>query len=90
MSSIPVYFVWLKWLSPMKYGYTALMKNEYRDWYYDTPAGRVTGDEVLEQLGLNEEGLTMSIDMAILFAMYIGLMVLAYCFLWRSATRRRV
>lgn len=97
--SIPIYFDWIKYLSPIKYGFEALIKNEYDGWSYNrtqttaTPSGpvvvsvKVTGDDMIKQLGLNN-GLSVASLAFILLAMYIGLLSFAYCALWNTTRRK--
>ena len=59
--SIPPYFWWIQWISPMKYGFTALAINEFSGLaIYCTPeqncAPGFNGDTVLANLGFNSKG----------------------------------
>jgi hypothetical protein len=63
LSSMPSWIQWLKWPSPMKYEFIALMKNEFNGLEVgcgeqvpvDQYATR-SGTEVLESLGLEDQG----------------------------------
>jgi ABC-type multidrug transport system permease subunit len=84
--TIPPYFDWIKYLSPIKYGFEGLVKNEFKGWSAVGAGGRVvTGDQAIANFGFADDGLTVSICALILFGMYLGLLLLAYWGLRRSA-----
>eukprot|EP00741_Cyanophora_paradoxa_P012559 tig00020614_g12136.t1 len=88
---IPVYFDWIKYISPMKYGFEVLVKNEYTGLEGLTcdPAkgaclsrtGR--GEEIITALGM-DDGITIGACLAILVGMYGFLVLLAYLALLKS------
>lgn len=84
--SIPPYFDWIKWISPIKYGFEALIKNQFAQWEYvmPGPGGRkTTGAAIITQLGL-DDGLSIEICLLILFCLFVGLLTLAFYALRRS------
>ena len=93
-ASIPSYYVWLKWISPMKYGFSAFVKNHYTNWEWTKPHDypdpmfppRLTGDDEVKRLGL-DDGMSVQTNLVALLGMYTGLMLLAYFCLWRSVKR---
>ncbi|KAI8905796.1 ABC-2 type transporter-domain-containing protein [Entophlyctis helioformis] len=72
--SIPVFLDWIKWLSPIKYAFEGMVKNEFE--------GTLYGDRVIQSLGLND-GLSVVICSLILLAMTTAFVLLSYYFLWR-------
>lgn len=94
--SIPPYIDWLKYLSPMKYGFEALVKNQFTGWSrsFDVrlPSGVITsvttnGEDVISQLGM-DDGLSVASLLAILFSLYVGLTISSALGLF-SATRKK-
>lgn len=89
--SIPVYFDWIKYLSPIKYGFEILFKTQFDDqWKYAMPGSNVVvhGPDVVKQLGL-DDGLTVPILLLILFSMYVGLLCLAFLALKRAVNKKK-
>lgn len=91
--AIPVYFDWIKYLSPMKYGFEALIKIQYQEWAMYTQVSPntyklITGDQMVSRLGYNVHP-TPGELILILFAMYIGLVLLAYIALRTAVNRRK-
>ncbi|KAI3631582.1 hypothetical protein MIR68_010465 [Amoeboaphelidium protococcarum] len=89
-SSVPVYFIWIEYLSPMKYGFHALMKNEYIGWKYQDEAGNtlITGEQALSKLGL-DDARTVDLDLLILTGLLVALLIFAYIGLYRAVKVRR-
>lgn len=93
--SIPVYFDWIKYLSPIKYGFEALVKNELNGWVSSqtiiNPINnqeievKLTGDEVLKDLGFYGDNLSVAICLVILVSLYVVLLILAYFALRRAS-----
>lgn len=85
-NSIPVYFNWIKYISPMKYGFAALGLNEFQGLSLPNPQPNstmeFTGDIVIDQLGITD--LSLANNIIILFALWIGLVILSYFALWRA------
>lgn len=91
MGSIPIYFRWIKHLSPMKYGYEALMKNEYAGMLFDKcdPTKEpCTGEQVLQAMSMGD-GLSAHGCVGVLFAIYSALMIIAFFALLRVAMKIR-
>lgn len=91
IGSIPIYFRWIKYISPMKYGYEALMKNEYlgmRFPHCDPTREPCTGELVLQAMSL-DKGLTADQCVGVLFSIYSVLMVIAFFALLRVAWKIR-
>jgi len=90
--SIPAYFDWIKYLSPMKYGFAALAKSEFggltfKDCTSSNPAD-CQGESALDQLSLNG-GISITGNLLVLLAMYIGLLFFAYLALLRLVSSRK-
>lgn len=80
VGSLPVYFAWIKWISPMKYAYCALMKNEYHGLRFakcDPSKEACTGELVLEQMSMNG-GLSVAENTVTLFGIYIILTIIGF------------
>jgi len=85
-NTIPPYFDWLQYLSPIKYGFRALCRNEFPGLEFTTDMGTVTGQDVLEQLNFVEES-SLGGDLGCIVALAVGFIALAYFALWRSARK---
>lgn len=63
VDSVPVYFVWLREISPIKYAFQALAVNEFEHATFECESSDVvcieTGEQVLSQLKFTEEDLIM-------------------------------
>ncbi|KAI8616157.1 ABC-2 type transporter-domain-containing protein [Chytriomyces sp. MP71] len=83
--SIPVYFDWIKYISPFKYAYEGLMKNEYGGLSIACQTGStvlVDGQICLNNLGFNDS-FSIAVCVAVLAGMMGCLIVLAYICLYR-------
>lgn len=89
ISNLPAYFTWIKWISPIKYGYAAFMQNAYQGWSYVSDSGLVvTGDSIIREGGFDEGGSwSMWGNTLMLLAFYAVFFLLAYVFLWRSTLK---
>jgi ABC-type multidrug transport system permease subunit len=91
MGSLPVYFSWIKWVSPMKYAYSALMKNEYQGLVFskcDPRHEACNGELVLEQMSMNG-GLSIGENIGTLFAIYVILMIIGFLALAIMSGKRK-
>lgn len=91
--AIPIYFDWMKYLSPIKYGFEALIKNQYQEWAMYTQVAPntyrlVTGAEMVSRLGYSKRPTSGELIL-ILFAMYLVIIFLAYMALRRAVNRRK-
>jgi len=93
-NSIPPYFNWISYISPIKYAFIALAKNEYTGLVFtcdDTaPEGQcqpyANGEQVLQNLNFDEQPSIAECE-GILIAIGCGCLLLAYLALWRSARK---
>ncbi|KAJ2392185.1 hypothetical protein GGI05_002737, partial [Coemansia sp. RSA 2603] len=76
-----VWLRWIQWLSPIKYGYTALMKNQFAGYQVD---GRDVGDAYLRQVDLGSFSVAANVGMVLAIALLAW--VLAYVALVRLAS----
>ncbi len=83
--AIPAYVDWIKYITPMKWGFSALAINEYDGLvlYSDSGSPRY-GSEIIRELSLDESYMTISSAAAVLGSMVIILMGLAYLALYRE------
>ncbi|KAI9159194.1 hypothetical protein H9P43_008531 [Blastocladiella emersonii ATCC 22665] len=90
-SKLPAFIDWLKYLSPMKFGFTALVKNEFSGLVIcptadDTPQARArgctAGEDVITNLNLDDQG-SVVVNLIVMFALWAGLLILSYLALWR-------
>jgi ATP-binding cassette subfamily G (WHITE) protein 1 len=83
--SIPVYVDWIKYIAPMKWGFSALAINEYSGLTIFTNSGTsISGEEIIRELALDDAYMTISTAAAVLSLMVIILMGLAYLALYRE------
>ncbi|KAI9347308.1 ABC-2 type transporter-domain-containing protein [Obelidium mucronatum] len=84
--SIPAYFDWIKYISPMKYAYEGLMKNEYTGLMIacrsTNPIYQIDGQYCLDDMGFNDQ-FPIFVCVACLAGMVVGLIVVAYGCLYR-------
>jgi hypothetical protein len=80
VDSVPVYFVWLREISPIKYAFQALAVNEFEEARFECESSDVvcveTGEQVLSQLKFTEEDLIMK-SCAILAILMVAFNILA-------------
>ena len=87
-NSIPVYFDWIKYISPIKWGFEALVKNEYTDLTLTNEEGiAVGGDQMIKDAGF-DDGFSIGNCLTYLFAIYIALLSLAFLALWRNVQKK--
>jgi ABC-type multidrug transport system permease subunit len=82
--NIPVYFDWIKYLSPMKYSFEGMFKTVMEGLLI--PNGvkpEIRGEVAIAEFGFANDGLTIEICLAALAAMAVFLIILAYFALWR-------
>ncbi|KAJ3025449.1 UNVERIFIED_CONTAM: ATP-binding cassette sub- G member 1 [Siphonaria sp. JEL0065] len=83
--SIPAYFDWIKYISPMKYAYEGLMKNEYGGLMIacrSTNPNQIDGQNCIDDFGFNDQ-FPIAVCVACLAGMVVGLIVIAYGCLYR-------
>lgn len=93
-NAIPPYFNWIQYLSPMRYGFIALIKNEFSGLSIDCgPPQQAamtncnpSGDAVIAQLGFNDKG-TIGGNAAVLFGLAVGFLLIAHVALWLSVRK---
>jgi ATP-binding cassette subfamily G (WHITE) protein 1 len=91
IGSLPVYFAWIKWISPMRYAYNALMKNEYVGLVFEkcNPQREAcSGEMVLDQMSMSG-GLSIAENTGTLFGIYFILMTIGFVAL-AIMSRKRV
>ncbi|KAJ1930399.1 hypothetical protein IWQ60_000336 [Tieghemiomyces parasiticus] len=79
--SAPPYLSWIQWISPIKYGFSALAINQFRGY---TSQGQNIGDTALENLDLGS--FSILVNIMFLLGLFVVLFVLAYLGLWRLVT----
>lgn len=91
IGSLPVCFSWIKWASPMKYAYNALMKNEYVGLIFsncDPMKEACNGEIVLEQMSMSG-GLSIAENIGTLFGIYFLLMIIGFLALSLMSRKRQ-
>lgn len=77
--NIPVYFDWIKYLSPMKYSFEGMFKVQMEGLLIpngdDDP---ITGEEAIEQFGFAGDGLTVLVCAMVLLGMVLFFIMVAY------------
>ncbi|XP_068243394.1 protein white-like [Palaemon carinicauda] len=91
--TIPAYFIWIKYISWFNYANEALILNQWEGVSNITcPAGDFgcmkDGEEVIRSLGYEDS--SIGFDVGILFALMVGLRVLAFLFLLKKTSRKSV
>lgn len=85
--NIPVYFDWIKYLSPMKYGFEGMLKAQMEGLLIpngdDSP---ITGELVIRQYGFANDGLTVFVCAIVLLAMAVFFILVAYFSLLQIVT----
>eukprot|EP00164_Ancoracysta_twista_P000118 GFYU01000172.1.p1 GENE.GFYU01000172.1~~GFYU01000172.1.p1 ORF type:complete len:677 (+),score=259.76 GFYU01000172.1:101-2131(+) len=96
-TSTPDYFVWIQWISPINYGYKALMVNEYDGLSFHCDDSelvqiggnqicpRTTGEQVLQSFDMDGESIPFNILMT--FVIYVACTGLAYFALWKQTRK---
>ncbi|RKP21732.1 hypothetical protein ROZALSC1DRAFT_26874 [Rozella allomycis CSF55] len=83
--SIPNYLDWIKYLSPVKYGFTAITENEFIGLTFKNCVPRrnvrCDGEFALEQFSLNNE-ISVAENAAVLFGLGMALYICAYIGMW--------
>jgi len=95
-SNVPVYFIWVPPISPVRYGFSALILNEFTgltftcDQDQEIPTGNHTfqcqipnGQTVINNLSMQSD--TISLDIIILVVMYFFIRIVSYLMLLRGA-----
>ncbi|KAK9704300.1 hypothetical protein K7432_010266, partial [Basidiobolus ranarum] len=77
--SAPVYFAWIQWISPIKYGFASLAKNQLSGMLI---GGQPLGSEQLRNLSL-DGGFPIFANIAMLFVLYVAVTLLAFLSLFR-------
>ncbi|RKO84503.1 ABC-2 type transporter-domain-containing protein, partial [Blyttiomyces helicus] len=87
--TIPAFFAWIKYISPIKYAYEAMVKSEYSGLHLQCQSANktiLTSDECIEIFGLND-GITIEYSALALLAMVVFTMSLGYAALYRLAVQ---
>ncbi|KAL7750114.1 hypothetical protein RI367_004629 [Sorochytrium milnesiophthora] len=87
------YVSWIKYISPMKYGFTGMLKNEMgglselcpddKDDDLTRTMSCVPPDFVISKYGLQNDG-SAGVNLAALFGLWLAILALAYLALWRT------
>ncbi|KAI9216872.1 ABC-2 type transporter-domain-containing protein [Blastocladiella britannica] len=79
---------WIKWVSPMKYGFVGMAKNEYTGLVMcdpKDPTKCITGESVLTNLGFDDQG-SILLNLLVVIGIWLALLILSYLALWRSVS----
>lgn len=89
-STIPSYFIWIKYIAPTQYAFTAAMENQFSNlkvFKDDGPLPVIDGNKYLENMGMSDAfGLWTNI--AVLGVTYLVLMLMSYLCLFIISRRR--
>lgn len=82
-NTLPVYLAWIQYISPIKYGFTALIENEFdgRTFNNCPPGDDCSGERALNQLGL-DNSLSIFVNIIFLLVIYAVLIIGAFLVLW--------
>lgn len=89
--TIPPYFVWIQYISPMRYAFIALILNEFTGLTINCDpsekcAPGYDGETVISNLGMSDDG-SVGQNCGILLAMAVGLTLLAFIALWNAVRK---
>ncbi|TPX54723.1 hypothetical protein PhCBS80983_g05801 [Powellomyces hirtus] len=88
-AAIPAYFDWIKYLSPMKWGFEGLMKNEYEGLIiYDEQGVPTPGSVYVTQLGF-DDGLDIWMTALIQILFVVVLICLSYLALYSIVNKNQ-
>ena len=81
VATVPAFLRWLQWVSPMRYGFSSLMTNQFDGW--DAPGAQQYYN------ALNADtGFSILVNMIILSALFLGGLFLAYLALVRVVLQK--
>ncbi|ORX96864.1 hypothetical protein K493DRAFT_216728, partial [Basidiobolus meristosporus CBS 931.73] len=81
--SAPAYFAWIQWISPIKYGFAALAKNQFTDLVI---LGQSVGEQQLRSLSL-DGGFSIAENILMLLVLWVGCVSLAFASLYRLVNK---
>jgi ABC-type multidrug transport system permease subunit len=90
LATLPVWIRWFKWLSPMKYGYVAFVKNEFTGLQIPCPTGSppgcvIPGETIIERYGMSDQG-SIAVNLIALTGFLVLFWSLAFLGLYRTVT----
>lgn len=71
LATVPAFLRWLQWVSPMRYGYTSAMSNQFNGW--ESPGSQ----EYFNTVGAGNN-LSIAVNMLILFGIFLLGLILSY------------
>ncbi|KAK9764331.1 hypothetical protein K7432_008245 [Basidiobolus ranarum] len=77
--SAPVYLGWIQWISPIKYGFAALAKNQFTGLVVN---GQAIGEQQLQSLSL-DGGFSIFVNIVMMLVIYVVTSVCAFFSLYR-------
>lgn len=90
LDNVPVYFLWIKYISPFKYGYEVLVVNEFTGKTLVCDTGpecpHPSGDQVIEYMSMTD--VVVWENEMILLALIIGFKFIAYLMLRIRASQK--
>lgn len=90
LDSIPIYFSFMPYISPLKWAFSSMAQLELRDLpFLDNQAGApypTDGNQVLKLYGL-DSGIKIYQNWLVLLLMYFICTILGYAFLWRACRK---
>lgn len=90
LDNIPVYYSFMPWLSPMKYTFVGMVKNEFEGLTFyckddqeesNGACEYTTGEEVVTSLAFDDQG-TVELNIFVLVGLFFVLTTVAYYALW--------
>lgn len=91
LSSLGWWFRWISYISPVRYGYAAIIKNEMDGLVFHCNTGASscirTGDQVIRSLGIeNDPG--VGVNLLILLGILGGFLLGAFYFMWKTTRKK--
>jgi len=92
LDSIGWWFRWITYISPIRYGFVATVKNELEGLTFECPPAPAacafpTGERAIQQLGIEDEG-SVGINLVWNLLLVIGFLSMAFLLMWRSTRKR--
>jgi len=92
LDSLGWWFRWFSYISPVKYGYVALLRNEMEGQTFSCPPApqecfAPTGEDAIANQGLTDQP-DIGLDLFILLALLGGYLLFAFLFMWKTSKRK--
>ena len=92
LHSIGWWFRWISYISPIRWGFVALIKNEMKGLLFECPSPPLAcpapnGEAVITALGLDSEP-SIALNLFIMLILLGGFLIGAFSFMWLTTKKR--